>query len=270
MPAREPIHEEQMALPNHFYKYRDFGTPEYLKSAILEHKFFFDTPNNFNDPFECLPSFRFEASEAEILAYYQRIVARNFPGIPEYQQIVKSLEYRLTEARERQPGTEEYKQFHSDRFREWVLPKLPMFCVAATNKNVLLWSHYAFNHTGLCLQFDANSPDLIEAQQVVYRDTRPEVNFIVRPPTEKVMENTVLVKASDWDYEEEWRVVSFGKQVGIRVFKPETLTGIIFGHKTSFAHRELVKEWLKEREAPVRLMQATISTNTYEMDILDC
>lgn len=270
MPAHESTDEGLMTMPDHLYKYRDFGKPEHLKSAILEHKFFFDSPNNFNDPFECLPSFTFDATEAEFIGYYKRIVARRFPSMPEHQQIVKALEYRLTEERERQPGSPEYKQFHSDRFRESVLPKLPMFCTSATNKNVLLWSHYAWNHTGICLQFDANSPDLVQAQCVMYRDTRPEVNFIVEPATEQVMENTVLVKAKDWEYEQEWRVISFGRPAGIRIFKPETLTGVIFGHKTSRAHKKMVREWLVEREAPVRLMQAVVSISTYEVDIYDC
>ena len=223
-----------------FYKYRDFDEPEHLKSAIVKHEFFFDSPNNFNDPFECLPSFTFEATETEIVAYYQRIVARNFPDLSEYKQIVRALEHRLTADREQQPGSPEYKRFHIGRYRESVPPKLPMFCMSTTQKNVLLWSHYARNHTGVCLQFDAYSPNLIEAQPVKYRTTRPEVNPLVTVP-EQIMENTVLVKAKDWAYEEEWRVVSFGKPAGIRVFKPETLTGIIFGHKTCHAHKEMVK-----------------------------
>ncbi len=270
MTTREPSDEELVAMPDNFYKYRDFGNPAHLKSAILDHKFYFDSPNNFNDPFECLPSFNFDATEVEIISYYRRIVARQSPDISEHEQVLRTIAYRLTEERDRQPGTLAYKRFHSDKFRESVLPKLPMFCVAATNNNVLLWSHYAWNHTGVCLRFDANSPDLVEAQRVIYRDNRPEVNFIVRQPTEQMMENTVLVKAKDWEYEEEWRVVRFGTAAGVRVFSPSTLTGIIFGHKTSQQNKELVKGWLKERVSPVRLMQASISIDTYAVDVHDC
>lgn len=257
-------------MPDHFYKYRDFGKPEYLKSAILEHKFFFDTPNNFNDPFECLPCFSFEATEAEMIAYYQRIVARNFPNISEYQQILKAIEYKQTADRERCPGTPEYKAYHIEKYRDVLLPRLPIFCISGTSTNVLLWSHYARNHTGVCFQFNANSTDLIGAKRIIYCIKRPEVNLIVRPPTEKMMETTLLVKAKDWEYEQEWRVFSLGKPAGIRVFKPETLTGIIFGYKTSTSHKKMVKAWLKEREAPVRLMQANISISTYEVEICDC
>lgn len=270
MPACELINNEAKARPVYFYKFRDVGNPQYLKSAILEHKFFFDSPDNFNDPFECLPSFSFEATEAEIIEYYRRIVARNFQNLSEQQQIVRALEYRLTTERERQPGTPEYKAYHIDRYRELVLPKLPMFCISATYQNVLLWSHYALNHTGICLQFKANSPDLGRAQRVMYQIERPEVNLIAKPITEQMMENTVLVKAKDWEYEEEWRVVSLDTPPGIRVFKPETLSGIIFGHKTCSSHKKMIRTWLEEREAPVRLMQAAISTSKYEIDIHDC
>ena len=136
MSAHEPPDEALVARPEYFYKFRNFDKPEYIKDAILEHKFFFDSPNNFNDPFECLPSFSFDATEVELIEYYKRIVARNFPHLSSPQQIVRALEYRLTTERERQPGTPEYKAYHIASYSDWVLPKLPMFCVSASARNV--------------------------------------------------------------------------------------------------------------------------------------
>ena len=60
--------------------------------------------------------------------------------------------------------------------------------------NILMWSHYASNHRGVCLQFDvAKDPiNLLLALPVEYSDEYPVVNWI----TAFEIDKTLLRKSS--------------------------------------------------------------------------
>jgi len=78
--------------------------------------------------------------------------------------------------------------------------------------NVLMWSHYAADHTGFVLGFDATNPhfderkseadDLRHLRPVVYADDRPK-----GPMNEWDGIKLFWVKSKKWEYECEWRIV---------------------------------------------------------------
>lgn len=159
--------------PRKLYKYRSLAASgaEYAKATLLRGEVFFDNPANFNDPFECLPAFEFSATETELITYYTGIVRRKFPRISEREVTLRALQHRMQA--DRQPGDPEFAIQHLALYREQVLPKLPMLCLSATAQNVLMWSHYAANHAGICLEFDGHSPVFDRLKRIDYQKSGP-------------------------------------------------------------------------------------------------
>ncbi|MCV5713982.1 DUF2971 domain-containing protein, partial [Escherichia coli] len=78
--------------------------------------------------------------------------------------------------------------------------------LSKTNENVLLWSHYAENHTGVAIKLNiAKDPEFfITPQNIVYMKQYIPLNYL-RDPKKSILD-TLSTKSMDWNYEEEIRV----------------------------------------------------------------
>lgn len=68
-----------------------------------------------------------------------------------------------------------------------------------------MWSHYAQNHTGICIGFNTEVSPFNSVKKVTYSETRPKVEFNSTPET--LIEQILLTKSQHWKYEREWRVL---------------------------------------------------------------
>ena len=116
--------------------------------------------------------------------------------------------------------------------------------------NILMWSHYADNHKGICLlEFARNNPLICHARPVRYRKEYPEWT-----PHAIMDGNTiepVLTKARDWCYEREFRIIASDLEGPTKLYHgtfiklpPSALTAIIIGceNKAPLEIIEIVKE----------------------------
>lgn len=67
-----------------------------------------------------------------------------------------------------------------------------------------MWSHYADNHRGICLEFDTANPLFSEALGVVYCSEYPRW---LPHEMERIAFEMLLTKAEDWKYEREFRII---------------------------------------------------------------
>lgn len=116
-----------------------------------------------------------------------------------------------------------------------------MGCFSAKNDNILMFSHYAEHHRGICLGFD---PILLissmsdEASQIKAH-IRPVWYFNTMPPLEFNKEPALCATCKDnvWSYEEEYRLLlSKGSSLlssGLYSFDHSALKSIIFGCRAS-------------------------------------
>ena len=74
--------------------------------------------------------------------------------------------------------------------------------LSETSKNILMWSHYAHNHKGYVLGFNANHNYFSYGiKKIEYSDTRPWHN-----PTQSEQDAQLFyTKSTDWAYEKEYR-----------------------------------------------------------------
>src|ERR1019366_4685553 len=94
--------------------------------------------------------------------------------------------------------------FSSANFKE--LCKRRLYCLAPDPHSTLMWSHYAENPSGICLEFRTDNNLLfICAWEVLYRSQYPK--WMPQNLSETAME-MILTKAEDWSYEKEFRLIA--------------------------------------------------------------
>jgi hypothetical protein len=102
--------------------------------------------------------------------------------------------------------------------------KLRVCCFTENGNNPLMWSHYANNHTGVCLKFEIAKDKALEKAllQVGYKDE------LIDAKHSSDFEKCLLIKLKDWETEKEWRIISEKEKFP---FKHEALVEILFGLK---------------------------------------
>ena len=128
-----------------------------------------------------------------------------------------------------------------------------LYCLSEHNDSILMWTHYAAEHSGYCLEFEV-ADNFNAAQQVKYATKFPVVDVFTTPLKEQV-DLVFLTKFQGWSYEREWRIVDIKRGSGPREYPRELLRSVIFGLKMQETEREKIRVWVKKRGHSVRFFQ---------------
>lgn len=253
-----------MKKPDYLYRYRSLAGDgaKYVKETICDSTLYFSSSSSFNDPFDCRPSFVYEATDDELFAYYSRILGGFYPSWSVGEREVEAR--KLIEDPSRTPkNPDNFKNFEAMHEKN-TTENLGVLCLASGGANILMWSHYADSHKGVCLEFDFADPFFSNAQQVRYARSRPRPNPF-RDNNFKLLDDVVLTKADLWAYEEEWRLLQYRNGPGVYPFSPRALTGVVLGALISTADEEKVRSWIAAREFPTKIYRASICRTTFSV-----
>lgn len=135
--------------------------------------------------------------------------------------------------------------------------------------DVLMWSHYADSHRGICIEFSIERcATLHQVLPVRYSSKVPRFEFFLAS-IEEIAFAAMLTKSDHWSYEREWRLVEVGKSSCNVPFDPAALTGVIFGCNCPAEHRGRVRAWLEVWPSPVQLFQARLTKGEYGVQVAD-
>ncbi len=187
--------------PTPLYKYSSLADDvqwKRLEALLHVGQIYLSSPDQFNDLFDVWPEI--VVPKANDPAYLKRL---NEAG--------RRLGHGAS-ARRRQIAylTGVSQKAHAARFTERALKRLRavgIFCVTPHNDSQLMWAHYGANHQGICVGFHANRGPLAAAQRVRYSDVAPCYNHLVEDLKE--FASVFLTKGRQWEYEDEYRLVSF-------------------------------------------------------------
>ena len=241
------------------------GAKEFTGRAITHQELFFSNARAFNDPFDCLPVVSTNATKKEFESYLGGFFERQYPSITRKQKIASVKE--ISNDPQRNHKSKEVAQ----QLRAGLDQAMGIAGVLSLSKDpdhVLMWSHYADCHRGICLEFKVCEEKgfFTEAHDVKYQPTRPVFNMITGDHHE-IGRDALLTKADFWSYENEVRIVSPKRKPGVHRYPASLLTGVIFGVNTSDADKALVKEWVESLKHEVTLSQASINPKNYSLDI---
>lgn len=182
------------------------------------------------------------------------------PGAPRHQRrdmkrVIKADQLRMME--------DNLEQIFHDRMK-----RVGVCSLSEEWDNILLWSHYADAHGGVCLRFTATPEDrdFYLAFKVEYSTERPVINVMDRDANEWVSKS-LLTKAHIWEYEKEWRMFDVDGP-GVHPFRPRLLDAVILGARITAENRRLISEWLFLRGEPVMLTQAQFAPREFKLELV--
>lgn len=192
-------------------------------------------PAAFNDPFELTP-------------HYERLQQWTLPVSPGTSagmaERIKHEQARI--------DSQLMTPYNAAKIIEARTSSIVVLSLSENRESLLMWSHYAQNHSGFLIGFDSDQGILSGESQhrlmsrVTYASQRPS-----RPTFEELTnEELLLTKSSEREYEREWRIIDSVFSAdgepppGAPLcwpfkFRPEAVTDVIIGCRiaSSFAER---------------------------------
>ena len=237
---------------NTLYKYSTIN--HHLINNLKNGTLHFKCHVKYNDPFDCRLKIRVDGTQEEWESY-RRINDLN--------------EEQLARIKKKNTITEENSGLHYKQLHKKALKNARISCFSTVFNNILMWSHYADSHKGICLIFES-SPVPNEPNVKSLRFHKEDINNLTNPLDDNVLpilkvnykaelpgtynflelnsadiEPFLITKAPDWQYESEWRILAPDDYL-LRGDNPryetEQLKGLIFGMNCSKANIGKIKQ----------------------------
>lgn len=280
------------------YKYRYFNENLVSRNGLPDgeqipqwHQVLYDglvfpaAPETFNDPYDCdfLLEDTFIDSRAARLIFTDTLSSRfalsetekeNILYSKDLEKALKAVLWEHLHALSRGMA----KRLMDDLRQKFKEAKelLRVVCFSEDNSSILMWSHYARNHTGFCIEYDMNSWDCKRhVKPVIYSDERHYVpgNFADNPTPNagRSFMDAALFKSFEWSYEKEWRLVMSRidlihpqfKGLKPACFLKDYITAVYLGAKCSDNYRKQVCEHFKNTN--VKVYQMEMQTASYKL-----
>lgn len=255
--------EDYTKYPRYYYKFLklDFN---FIQNLINKELWFSD-PLNFNDPYDCRLTVNMDNSFYEMLEYLTEVNERT-------KALSQSEVYKRAQFLYNNP--EETKILIDNEVVK-VVENFKITCLSKTKKSILMWSHYADSHSGVCLKLDRKMDiDFFNSLlKVKYNRVYPTFNYIIDRKKEK--ESTIRHitgnKFSPWRYEQEFRILKNKNKTnfrndGLLSFNENMLVEINFGINCPNCKIELIKNIVgKHYPNKIKLIRAKPIENSFEL-----
>lgn len=225
------------------YKYRSLSGQhgrEAIEHALMRNELYWQSPVDFNDPFDCIPVLYFGDNASQRQEFHKRAATKVYNDQP---RVSRRQHYRRMG---KVPAAQMEERLRV-AWSEWTSVSA-VTCFSEVHDHPLMWGHYADSHKGVCLIFDeiANEQTQWFAFPVAYQEDRPRVN-LTRFNEPDVMMQALFLKSDHWSYEREQRMVDWHRPPGYREFPVQLLKGIILGAKISQDDEAFVRGLLANR-----------------------
>jgi hypothetical protein len=276
-PKSEQLHGPvagQLGLTS-LYHYQDFdlrNTDDHLgrlTDILKNHRIWCSNPSRFNDPWDCKPYFDpalLDDPQTRAATAEQLISTRQ--GGPELNHIDEKLRH-----------DSEYLKAAMHRFSaelvDFIGTRWGVYCLSLDPCLTLMWSHYARNHNGICLEFAVQNTKFHIAKQVRYQKEYPKLLLHVAEARLAML----TVKSDDWQYEKEFRLicprftdVTASPLIMDGNYLPigtNDLTSIILGCQLERDSKAAITELVGQHAPHVKVRQAKRAPNKYRLVIED-
>ena len=254
------------------YKFRGLSKKDRIESIFRAQTLYWPAISELNDPFESKPRIVFppirsalDKRKVEHSAF--ELFRRN--GINREEAKARSKAASL-------PGFLEERAIEMTRKIPPALENYRIYSLAGNCHSILLWSHYAEAHTGICLGFSTHKTDFGEAMEVHYSKDLATLDLFDRKH-ETNLRVMALTKSDEWWYEHEFRLVSEEPTPSgmlpvnnhLYVFDPACLDEVIMGCNISTEDEVFVRKMVALSPSPIRLRKAIRSEYRFALDIVD-
>jgi hypothetical protein len=245
--------------------YQYYSNVDYAINVIRDAKLFCSKAKSFNDPFDGSIPFDIDDDPSDFVAAAYRTYKKDGH---DWSSIKSILTSHLCENGELSADTKSLIKNTAEEFKKQN-ENAGIVCLTEDPLSVLMWSHYANKHKGVCIGFQRSADNDLGDDDacipVTYSDSYPAPKFSqIYESTGSLTEALLFTKAKKWAYEKEWRLMvdegdAFGKL-------PGEIISVILGCR--FPDENL----LKVREAcgkkGIKLFRAIQSPTQFALDLV--
>lgn len=264
-------------MPPIYYKYRPIN--EYSEKLLRKQKIFFSFGYEYIDPFDSKVKIDTSGNIEDILNVLE---STSLP--PDIKDSIRNkiLNNEITPEKLLFTAYEVAKK------------TIMSSCFSSDSLNVLMWSHYADSHKGICLgfanirneeypalKFDLGNvpgdPPTLENGVFPITKVNYDTNEIIRW---KPFQNDISVfmdahtnKAKYWEYEKEHRIILAFKEYGTKIlcfdrrFLKEVYLGTRIEKADKLKYIEIIKDEYLKKGLPVRVFQTLLSESRFELEM---
>ncbi len=231
--------------PTYLYKYYSDSSLNW--DAVRNNKMWYSAPCNFNDVFDC----DIFIDEKSIFNSVLQMVPDKRgvrPGSPMWRQLKQTLSQEIVSLK---------STFYEMKSTTGIS------CLSETDDSLLMWSHYANNHRGICVEYELleiNKQLGFSPVPIVYSDERSvfqnlNSNTLDNDVTE-VFIKSLTSKSPGWSYEKEWRIIQDNTACGSKwdfankgaLLNMTVPSSIILGCMVSQEYEKNIYEYCKNNE----------------------
>lgn len=248
--------------PLHLYKYRSLNAEDQasvgkVRSILVQDRIWAASPASLNDP----KDMRFKVVLNQDLDTRKKWAKENAHLLPRLSPAQRLLRQQQLARANMTP--EMVAGFKQDMERG-----AGVFCASTDPRSQLLWTHYAAEHKGICIQVAPYEDELfLVAKKVIYSNQFPTI-IVPTPPNS--LQEYYLHKSPDWAYEKEWRVVLPLNSCSIAL-RPLAISAVILGARAELDTVNTVLTLLRERERagkpPLKIYQAKLGDESFDISI---
>jgi hypothetical protein len=249
---RKNTSQHAVDVPVVLYKYRSWNEHS---QAMINGQVFFAKRESLNDPFEYRWLVKRPETFERAVELAAILIKQSYPHLNEADDEFKFHWKNITDQ-----IWNNFDPFYK-MFRH---VQQGVFCACKFNDDIRMWSHYASNHTGVCIGFRTKGFGRRFAP-VLYKDQLPVFDGIeLFGPKAKVNE-AVAIKSLDWEYENEWRTFF---TPGVRQLKKGIIAVVVIGCEMPRKERNEVVQFTRNSDSSIELYEAKLSDTAFRLDIV--
>lgn len=229
--------------PKHLYKYRKFDL--YTLRLLDQAEAYYANPSTFNDPLDCNFTVQVDTDLVSLERLLYKMLATK-GGKDLALREMGNHRYMSTEYGDYKTDPETAAYYtrrlasHIDELLSQELSNHGVLSLAKRWNCPLMWSHYAEEHKGLCIEYDLGDTAFHDLRPVSYNRPRAvRVSDLVEWKIKgrasvkaQVLDTVFFSKAPQWRYEREWRDLS--SSVGV-VSAPARISAVLFGLRCDYS-----------------------------------
>nr|NJM01051.1 DUF2971 domain-containing protein [Desulfobacula sp.] len=243
------------------------------KIGFEKGEIWYSKSRNLNDPYDCRPVITINnKSISEIIGLLSKEETEFLRTKIKFDKI-ETLISKISNPQKIKYGNsiiEQYMIRHA--FTSWIyylqsskLANIGILSLTTKNNSILMWSHYAKNHSGICIGFERNKENPLgsnRTRKVRYLKNRPKLSLLETMHEKFGKADLMLFRKSyHWKEENEWRIC---QPEGNKTYPyPGELSEIIFGANFPPKNMKIVKQIFGGR---VKYFMAELG-NDYEIII---
>jgi len=253
-------------LPLILYKYRDWSVKNHRK-VITNQEIYFPRPSEFNDPFDGNIPVRWDLMTYDE-CFEKNLEIINIAHKDKDQKLVREYAKKVTDEKTLW-HPDKLKKERPEQLEKWN-SIIGLFSLSSIPDNILMWSHYSYNHTGFVVGFDTESLmmdyDFDYIEPIVYQDEYPLITG--DDDTTIQFYKKFFHKSELWRYEDEWRISKNHISKRIVKLKKETIKQIIIGCRTQPKESDnIIKCTRKHLGFDVQIMKARQDEDNFKITI---